>query len=91
MGTFGVWGLLGWFLFTGFAVLPAADLSLPKDYEGRTISSVRFEPQLQPLAPADLHRLVPFQPGAPLRLSDVRDSIAELRHYRRQLGALAGG
>jgi len=24
-------------------------------------------------------------------LSDVRDSIAELRHYRRQLGALAGG
>jgi outer membrane protein assembly factor BamA len=78
MGTFGVWGLLGWFLVAGLTVLRAEDLSLPKDYEGRAISGVRFEPQLQPLAPADLRRLVPFQSGTPLRLSDVRDSIKRL-------------
>src|SRR5438309_1362851 len=77
-GTFAVWGLLGWFLLASPAASHAEDLSLPKDYEGRAISGVRFEPPLQPLAPADLHRLVPFQTGTPLRLSEVRDSIKRL-------------
>ena len=77
-GTFGVCCLLGWFLLAGSAASHAEELSVPKDYEGRAISAVRFEPQLQPLAPADLHRLVPFQPGTPVRLSDIRDSIKRL-------------
>ena len=77
-GTFGVWSLLAWVLLVGPAGLHAEDLSFPKDYEGRVISGVRFEPLLQPLAPADLHRLVPFQPGAPLHLDEIRESIKRL-------------
>ncbi|HXB73700.1 MAG TPA: BamA/TamA family outer membrane protein [Candidatus Acidoferrales bacterium] len=53
-------------------------MAVPKEYEGRPIEAVRFEPPLQPVARADLNRLVPLQPGAPLRQSDVRDAIKRL-------------
>jgi outer membrane protein assembly complex protein YaeT len=60
------------------ALSHAADLAPPDTYEGRPISSVRYEPPTQPVTRADLSRLVPFQPGAPLRLDDVRAAIKRL-------------
>ena len=52
--------------------------SIPREYEGRLIQAVRFEPPLQPVTRADLARLVPFQPGTPLRQDDIRDAIKRL-------------
>ena len=74
-----VWGcLLGWFLVAGPFALHAEELAIPKEYEGRPIEAVRFEPPMQPVARADLERLVSFPPGAPLRQSDIRDAIKRL-------------
>lgn len=70
--------MLGWLLLGSLPHLHGGDLSIPEDYEGRPIEAVRFEPPLQPLARSDLNRLVPFQPGVPLRHSDVRDAIKRL-------------
>src|SRR5947207_1248937 len=58
--------------------LHADDLAPPHEYEGRTIEQLRFEPQLQPVSRADLARLVPFKPGMPLRLAEVRDAIKRM-------------
>jgi outer membrane protein insertion porin family len=58
--------------------LPAADLSLPREYEGRPIEQIRFEPSVQPISRNDLDKLVSFQPGAPLKLADIRDAIKRL-------------
>jgi outer membrane protein assembly complex protein YaeT len=60
------------------ALSHAADLAPPEAYEGRPIASVRYEPPTQPVTRADLARLVPFKPGTPLRLADVRDAIKRL-------------
>src|SRR5437764_10964800 len=60
------------------AALRADDLSLPREYEGRPIEQVRFEPQLQPVAPADLARLVAFPSGTPLKQNEIRDAIKRL-------------
>ena len=70
--------MFGCFLFACLPSLKSDDLAVPKEYEGRPIEAVRFEPPLQPVARADLNRLVPFQPGTPLRQSDVRDAIKRL-------------
>ena len=56
----------------------AADLAPPDAYEGRPIASIRYEPPSQPVTREDLARLVPFQPGQPLRLADVREAIKRL-------------
>src|SRR3954447_1034272 len=53
-------------------------LSFCADVEGQPITSIRYEPPTQPVLKADLARLVPFQAGAPFRLSDVRDAIKRL-------------
>jgi outer membrane protein assembly complex protein YaeT len=58
--------------------LSAADLASRSIYEGRPIAAVRFDPANQPLAEQDLQRLVPFKPGSPLHLSDVRSFIKRL-------------
>src|SRR5689334_7705913 len=58
--------------------LRAADLAAPQEYEGKSVTAVRYEPPSQPVTRADLSRLVPFQPGTPLRLSDVRTAIKKL-------------
>ncbi|MCU1237202.1 MAG: surface antigen [Candidatus Solibacter sp.] len=58
--------------------LRSDDLSIPKEYEGRPIQGVRFEPPLQPVARADLNRLVAIQPGMPLRQAEIRDAIKRL-------------
>jgi len=56
----------------------AEDLPVPASYEGKPIAQVRFDPPSQPVARDDLVRLVPFQPGAPLHLADVRAAIKRL-------------
>src|SRR4051812_23862690 len=58
--------------------LRSDDLSVPKEYEGRPIQGVRFDPPLQPIARPDLNRLVPIAPGTPLRQNDIRDAIKRL-------------
>ena len=70
--------LLGWFLVADLVAVHGEELSIPREYEGRLIQAVRFEPPLQPVTRADLARLVPFQPGAPLRQEDIRDAIKRL-------------
>ena len=56
--------LLGWFLVGDLVAVHGEELSIPREYEGRLIQAVRFEPPLQPLTRAYLARLLPFQPGA---------------------------
>lgn len=62
----------------GSSALRAADLAPPSSYEGRPIAAVRYEPAQQPVLRADLNRLVPFQPGTPLRLAKVQETIQRL-------------
>ena len=56
----------------------AADLTPPAEYEGKAVVRVRFEPATQPLASADLTRLVALGEGTPLHLADVRAAIKRL-------------
>ena len=67
----------------------ADDLTAPREYEGRPIESVRFDPQLQPLTPADLGRAVSFAPGTPLHQDQIRDAIKFLERHKRQLRRLS--
>ena len=80
--------LIGTFLFACLPSVKSDDLAVPKNYEGQPIQAVRFEPPLQPVARADLNRLVPFQPGTPLRQSDVRDAIKRLYRISKSRGRL---
>jgi outer membrane protein insertion porin family len=59
--------------FVSFAQKPA--LAPPEQYEGKPIAEIRFDPESQPLTRADLARKVPFKPGTPLHLAEVRDAI----------------
>src|SRR4051812_25102213 len=59
-------------------VLEAAELAVPKDYEGRTIQAIRFDPPVQPLEAADLKRALVLETGTPLKLEDVRSAIRRL-------------
>src|SRR4051812_47818141 len=72
-----VWRCL---LFFGLLVARATgdDLAPPAAYEGKPLSQLRFDPPSQPVARADLARLVPFQPGTPLHLADIRSAIKRL-------------
>src|SRR4051794_8414642 len=70
--------LMGGYLFACVPNLKSDDLTIPKDYEGRPIEGVRWEPPLQPETREDLNRLVPIQTGTPLRQSDIRDAIKRL-------------
>jgi len=56
----------------------AADLAAPSEYSGKPIAEVRFEPAEQPVAKADLERMVRLKTGATLTLSDVRATIKQL-------------
>jgi outer membrane protein assembly complex protein YaeT len=74
-------GLLGHFAFCAIAsalVLRADDLGPPAQYEGQAVADVRFDPPTQPVASADLRRLVTLREGTPLRLADVRMAIKRL-------------
>src|SRR5450432_42502 len=59
-------------------IVRADDLAPPAEYEGKTVTHVRFDPPTQPLVPADLTRLVAFSEGGPLHLADVRAAIKRL-------------
>ncbi len=72
-----VWVLVV-FVPAGLSALRAADIAAPSSYEGRPIAAVRFEPAQQPVLRADLDRLVPLQPGAPLRLAQIEETIKRL-------------
>jgi outer membrane protein assembly complex protein YaeT len=50
----------------------------PEQYEGKTIASIQFEPEKQPLTNAQLLALIPLRAGQPLRAADVRDAIQRL-------------
>src|SRR5579864_1815149 len=58
----------------------ADDLLSPASYEGKPVAEVRFDPPSQPVARADLARLVlnSFPAGTPLHLADVRAAIKRL-------------
>jgi outer membrane protein assembly complex protein YaeT len=59
-------------------MLCAADLTAPAEYEGKAVVHVLFEPASQPLASADLNRVVALADGAPLHLAEVRAAIKRL-------------
>src|SRR4051794_4710086 len=59
-------------------VTSGADLAPPSAYEGRPLSQIRYDPPAQPVTQPDLSRLVTLQPGSPLRLGDIRDTIKRL-------------
>ncbi len=48
------------------------------DYEGRVIGRIDFDPPDQPLPRAQLDKLLPIRPGAPLKLADVHTAIQNL-------------
>jgi outer membrane protein assembly complex protein YaeT len=48
------------------------------DYEGQPVGSIAFEPAQQPLTAVELEQIVGLRTGAPLKLSDVRESINRL-------------
>jgi hypothetical protein len=68
--------LIGCLLLACPPSLESEDLAVPKEYEGRPIQGVRFEPPLQPVARADLNRLVPLKPGATQRRTTGEGSAA---------------
>ncbi len=72
-----------------FAFLPAAILLLafaqfrPLDaqdrrFEGMEVTNIQFEPVEQPLESEELHEALPLKMHVPLRMADVRASIASL-------------
>ncbi len=58
--------------------LRAADLASPKEYEGKAIAGIRYEPAPQPVTASDLARLLPFHTGEALHQSAVRQWIKNL-------------
>ena len=66
------------FLLTMTPLIQADDLTPPVEYEGKTVTRVRFEPPAQPLDSANLNRLVAVSEGAQLHLADVRGAIKRL-------------
>lgn len=60
------------------ALVRADDLAPPPTYEGKPLAQVRFDPATQPVASADLNRLIAFREGDALHLSDIRAAIKRL-------------
>ncbi|HTC34305.1 MAG TPA: POTRA domain-containing protein [Bryobacteraceae bacterium] len=71
---------LGWWI--GVSMLAALCTGSPAvaadSYEGKPISSVKFDPERQPLTLEQLLAMLPLRVGQPLRASDLRDSIQRL-------------
>ncbi len=61
-----------------FAAAVCTQAQDPAAIEGRSIERIDFDPPAQPLAPADLARILPFQEGSLLRATDLREAIARL-------------
>src|SRR5438067_1991332 len=71
------WKALPQLAICGCLLLPFL-LSAQDEYEGQPVVQIRYEPQVQPLAPADLARLLRFETGKPLHLAEVRETIKRL-------------
>ncbi len=71
---------LGWWVSVStLAVLSWFPATAATDeYEGKTIASIQFDPEKQPLATDRLIALLPLRPGEPLRNAAVRDAIQRL-------------
>jgi outer membrane protein assembly factor BamA len=72
-------------LLIGVAIMPrvsAQDVPSPSggpaNYEGRIVGRIDFDPPDQPLPRAQLDKLLPMRPGAPLKLADVHTAIENL-------------
>jgi outer membrane protein insertion porin family len=74
----GLWSTLFGALICATALGVAADLAPPETFEGRRVAAIRWEPPTQPVARADLARILPIKPGEPLQLAVVRDAIKKL-------------
>src|SRR5271165_6632252 len=71
---------LGWWIGASMlAALCTVSTAAAADlYEGKPISSVKFDPERQPLTADQLLAMIPLRVGQPLRGSDLRDSIQRL-------------
>jgi outer membrane protein insertion porin family len=71
---------LGWWVSVStLAVLSWSPVAAaPDEYEGKTIASIQFDPEKQPLATDRLIALLPLRTGEPLRSASVRDAIQRL-------------
>ena len=66
-------------LLLGAAAAPAQDVtSQDRNFEGRTIARIEFDPQNQPFTNDELERLLPLHAGSPLKMDDVRSAIERL-------------
>lgn len=57
---------------------PAGSEQDSQAIEGRRIERIQFDPKEQPLPAEELAKILPLQPGAPLRAADVREAIQKL-------------
>src|SRR4051812_19253899 len=62
----------------GCCFLPSLLKAQDASYDGRPVVEIRYDPQVQPLAPKDLARLLPVTTGKPLQGADVRQAIKRL-------------
>jgi outer membrane protein insertion porin family len=73
--------LLAWSSCAVFVVVAAQPVVLfgqDRQFEGRQVLTIQFDPRVQPLDPEELHAILPLKIDAPLRMADVRASIARL-------------
>jgi outer membrane protein insertion porin family len=61
-----------------YGLLGSVGYAAPRDYEGKPVRDILFDPRLQPLPDEELRRLVAIHPGEPLRLEALRESIVRL-------------
>src|SRR5215471_9263246 len=50
----------------------------PREFEGKTIATIQFEPRQQPLEAEEIHAILPLKIHEPLRMEDVRATINRL-------------
>jgi outer membrane protein assembly factor BamA len=70
-------------VLTLLALFACGLLAAPEDFEGKRITEILFEPPAQILSPSELQLSLPFQPGDPLRLTDVSRAIERLFATKR--------
>ena len=58
--------------------LPLVRAQSPRQFEGKEIVSIQFDPREQPLDAEELNGILPLKMHTPLRMEDVRATIARL-------------
>ncbi len=71
---------LGWWIGVSMlaALCTVSPAAAADAYEGKPISSVKFDPERQPLTLDQLLAMMPLHVGQPLRGSDLRETIQRL-------------